>query len=204
MMQQIVIAQTHLTARPGFHRQIFGQKNSLGRSPDRWFGQRVVAAQSGSTHVDDGRRFFVSRVVVAPLMMGLVEWGAQEAPARGEFDLSLLSGTPTSGPPKGYVKVVKELTSSLRASIELENEGASELKVRAKADGAKEPIQKFLKEWKDRPEVMSEPSYEAVLSVLRTLGNFYREKGQRAALPKDVTESILKDLAVAEASLDFS
>lgn len=49
MMQQIVIAQTHLTARPGFHRQIFGQKNSLGRSPDRWFGQRVVAAQSGTS-----------------------------------------------------------------------------------------------------------------------------------------------------------
>jgi len=43
------------------------------------------------------------------------------------------------------------------------------VQVRAKAGEVKENIQRFLKEWKDKPEVVNELSYVAVQGALRSV-----------------------------------
>mmetsp|Transcript_31270 Transcript_31270/g.68320 ORF Transcript_31270/g.68320 Transcript_31270/m.68320 type:complete len:211 (+) Transcript_31270:3-635(+) len=122
--------------------------------------------------------------------------------AQAGLDLDFLVGGTTDGPPKGYIKLAKELVKNLRTSLEVEASGAKELKVRAKADPAKENIQTFIREWKGRPEVSSEISYQEITGALRILGEFYAANGQRAKLPQDVIDSVLDKLAAAQIALN--
>lgn len=136
-------------------------------------------------------------------LLAAVAAGAPPQAVAGVDLESLILGAPASGPPRAYIKLMNDLVPALRESVELDRSGASELKVRAKAGEVKENIQRFLKEWKDKPEVVNELSYVAVQDALRTLGNFYAKNGQRVPLSDEVITVVLKDLAAAEESLEL-
>jgi len=150
------------------------------------------------------RRELMTQLALSSTVTAAVLCGFPQ-PSQAGFDLDSLIGTTSNGLPKGYVKLAEDLIETLSSSLELEASGAKELKVRAKADKAKEKIQVFLRDWKGRPEVSSDASYVAISDALRVLGEFYAKNGQlgpKSRLPDEVIANVRNKLAVAELALN--
>eukprot|EP00238_Polyblepharides_amylifera_P008779 CAMPEP_0196578858 /NCGR_PEP_ID=MMETSP1081-20130531/11564_1 /TAXON_ID=36882 /ORGANISM="Pyramimonas amylifera, Strain CCMP720" /LENGTH=120 /DNA_ID=CAMNT_0041898231 /DNA_START=426 /DNA_END=788 /DNA_ORIENTATION=+ len=115
--------------------------------------------------------------------------------------MDLINPAAPGEPPRSYTSLCKELVVALRESVMLEASGAPEFKVRAKADVAKDKIQKFITTWRGNAEVKNEASYESITDAILTLGQFYQKNGQRKRLPQDVLDKVLDDLDAAGKSL---
>lgn len=113
----------------------------------------------------------------------------------------MLPSAPSRPLPDDFVSKSRKLIRALRASLEAELEGAGELEVRRKADPAKELVKDFINSYRGDAFVTGSPAYRSIQAALTELGAFYQKRGPRAAVTRDVAESVLAKLAEAEAEL---
>eukprot|EP00892_Ulva_mutabilis_P008702 jgi/Ulvmu1/6203/UM028_0059.1 len=100
--------------------------------------------------------------------------------------------------PTDFVSLERKLIQSLRESIQLQQEGATESEVRKSAENAKGPIKEFLGKWKTDQRVEGNLAWLETAKAIEELGQYYIRRGQRAALDKSTAASILKHLDAAE------
>jgi hypothetical protein len=103
--------------------------------------------------------------------------------------------------PKSYYNTVTGLLSSMRDALDADADGAPERDVRRRADPAKERVREFVGKWRDSPLVAGQEYHEEVKAAIAELGAFYGKAGPRAAVTREVRESVLAHLARAEAAL---
>lgn len=75
------------------------------------------------------------------------------------------------------------------------------LQVRRKADNARDPVREFIGKWKKDLRVQNSPTYRELSGALSDLGQYYMERGQRAAVDKRTASRIMARLENAEAAL---
>lgn len=103
--------------------------------------------------------------------------------------------------PRGYHNTVTGLVASVRDALDADADGAPEPAVRRRADPAKERVREFVGRWRDDPQVDGTEYHEEVKAAIAELGAFYGRAGPRAAVTREVRESVLAHLARAEAAL---
>ncbi|KAL0906988.1 hypothetical protein M5K25_025523 [Dendrobium thyrsiflorum] len=101
--------------------------------------------------------------------------------------------------PKAYVKAVREVVTTLKAS--LEEDAKDVAKFRRSADAAKEAIREYLSGWQGQKVVVTEESYAALEKAIRSLANFYSKAGPFAPLSEEVKSNILEYLNTADANI---
>jgi hypothetical protein len=103
--------------------------------------------------------------------------------------------------PRGYHNTVTGLVASVRDALDADAEGEAERKVRRRADPARERVREFVGKWRDAPPLVGQVYHEEVKAAISELGAFYARAGPRAAVTRDVRDSVLRHLARAERTL---
>ena len=103
--------------------------------------------------------------------------------------------------PKDFVDLAYDLIDALRDAIETDLSGAPEREVRRKAEPAKDLVKRFINTWSSSSAIAETTACSEIRAAVQELGEFYRTKGQRAGMTKDVANSILEHLSEAEKAL---
>eukprot|EP00667_Euglena_gracilis_P015735 EG_transcript_16389 len=126
----------------------------------------------------------------------------------GALDLNLgnLFGKPEEeeGPlPKEYRTGTLKLVAAIRKTLEAEAAGAKESEVRKQGSDVRPLIKDFLDpKWEKTSAVVADPSFSAMKSAIRLLGQFYGQNGPRATMTEEARGPILALLAEAEVALE--
>lgn len=73
--------------------------------------------------------------------------------------------------------------------------------MRRKADNARDPVREFINKWKPDPRVENSTTLRELSGALSDLGQYYMQRGQRAAVDKGTATQLLARLERAEAAL---
>ncbi len=107
----------------------------------------------------------------------------------------------TSNLPKSYVKLAREIEKTLRSTIELEVEGASDAEIRRSGEPVKALYRELLGKYDADARVSGDASYLALTDAFLELGNFYRANGPKARLTNAVRASVLDKLDAVQGAL---
>ncbi|UPR03610.1 photosystem II lipoprotein Psb27 [Chloropicon primus] len=103
--------------------------------------------------------------------------------------------------PKAYDKLAREITKTIRKTVELEESGASLSEIRKSGDPVKGYYRELLTKYDSDARVNGDESFISLKDTFQELGNFYRANGPNSRLTEDVRESVLSKLQSIDESL---
>ena len=103
--------------------------------------------------------------------------------------------------PNDFVDTAYDLIDALKESIEVDLSGAPEREVRRKAEPAKDLVKRYINTWSGASAIADTTACKEIRLAVQELGEFYRVQGQRKRMTKEVADSILNHLSVAESAL---
>ena len=103
--------------------------------------------------------------------------------------------------PRDFVDTAYDLIDALKESIEVDLSGAPEREVRRKAEPAKDLVKRYINTWSGASAIADTTACKEIRLAVQELGEFYRVQGQRKRMSKEVADSILNHLSVAESAL---